>query len=283
MATNNAANISSSGVVSYNGNGTFSGRTFTGGAGVSVTNGDGISGDPVVSATGSSSSSSAPATLDFVEDFLIPMDDSLSTTCGSWRAIVSSTVPSVLQSGTTSGRPGVVKIDTETSSTGAAAICHGAQTSSVLGNLVLGGGELTVQWYAKLSNLSDGTETYTARIGLGDTYNATQANGLWFEYTHSVNSGNWVIKSSAASSPTSANTNTAADTNWHVYKIIVNSGATSASFYIDGVQVANSPITSTIPTLKIGGLASIVKSAGTTSRSILLDLFTLNYVLTTSR
>jgi len=52
MATNNAINLSASGIVSYNGSGTFAGRTLTAGSTkISISNGDGISGNPTIDAT----------------------------------------------------------------------------------------------------------------------------------------------------------------------------------------------------------------------------------------
>src|SRR5580692_5103540 len=52
MPTNNAINLSSSGITSYDGNGTFFGRTIQGTGNVQVTNGDGIAGNPSIAVTG---------------------------------------------------------------------------------------------------------------------------------------------------------------------------------------------------------------------------------------
>lgn len=52
MATNNAINLTSSGLVSYNGTGTFAGRTLTATSSkISIANGDGTSGNPGVDVT----------------------------------------------------------------------------------------------------------------------------------------------------------------------------------------------------------------------------------------
>lgn len=55
MATSNAINANSSGFVSYDGAGTFSGRTLQGGSNVTITNPDGIPGNPTISISGISS------------------------------------------------------------------------------------------------------------------------------------------------------------------------------------------------------------------------------------
>ena len=52
MATNNVLNANVAGFQSYDGAFTFNGRTLTAGTGVNITDGDGVAGDPVISATG---------------------------------------------------------------------------------------------------------------------------------------------------------------------------------------------------------------------------------------
>jgi hypothetical protein len=68
---------------------------------------------------------------------------------------------------------------------------------------------------------------------------------------------------------------TAADTNFHKFAITVNSTGTSAAFFIDGVQLANSPITTNIPTTNqlYFGIQQ-VRTAGTTnSKFVRFDQF----------
>lgn len=52
MGVGNALNIQQPGFQSFNGISTFSGRTLTGGTGITISNGDGIAGNPVLSASG---------------------------------------------------------------------------------------------------------------------------------------------------------------------------------------------------------------------------------------
>lgn len=52
MVTNNVVNLSASGYTVYDGSGTFSGRTFQAGTGISLTNANGTGGNTTISATG---------------------------------------------------------------------------------------------------------------------------------------------------------------------------------------------------------------------------------------
>jgi hypothetical protein len=92
MATNNAINASSTGFLSLNASGTINGRTLTAGAGISITNGDGISGNPIITATGgavetftfiSTATASASANLTFT---------SIANTYKAYRFLLSNLV-----------------------------------------------------------------------------------------------------------------------------------------------------------------------------------------------
>ncbi len=147
----------------------------------------------------------------------------------------------------------------------------------------LGAGIITVNWIIKLATLSDGTNTYTLYCGLQSAITAP-ASGVYFTYTHGTNSGNYVINCSAASVTTSANTSTAASTNWVNLGIIINAAGTSASFYVNGTEVANSPIASNLPTTALGPMVGLVRSAGTIpADTLLIDAVYLKETFTTPR
>ena len=137
----------------------------------------------------------------------------------------------------------------------------------------LGRGRTIIEWRIRLPNLSDATDTYTAYIGLYD-HQTTPVDGAWFEYTHGVNSGNYVCKvANNSSTTTTASTSVAATTSWMTFTIDSNAGATNVKFYIDGVLVgtetgANIPGTARASNICYG----IAKTAGTTNaRSIYAD------------
>lgn len=70
MAINNAVNANTAGMQSLTSAGVWNGRTLTAGAGISIANGDGVSGNPTISATGGGS-----AFTDETADFTIAVDN----------------------------------------------------------------------------------------------------------------------------------------------------------------------------------------------------------------
>ena len=64
MAIANAVNAQTAGVQCLTSAGVWNGRTITAGTGISVSNGDGVSGNPTISAT------SAPELLDYKLSFM---------------------------------------------------------------------------------------------------------------------------------------------------------------------------------------------------------------------
>jgi hypothetical protein len=158
--------------------------------------------------------------------------------------------------------------------------------STIVSPFVLGGGSYSQNFVFNLNTLSNNTNSYTLYIGLmdyEDVVNLTSPqSGCWFQYNHTVNSGNWQIVCSNSSSQTVHNTSTTAATGFHNYGIQVNAAATSVAFTIDGVIVANSPITTNIPTSDIGPGIFIFSLAGTTA-DMYADLFYYTQILTTPR
>lgn len=175
------------------------------------------------------------------------------------------------------GAPGIFQIGTSTGATNSRFMQRG------LVGLLAGGGRFVCSWRVRIPVLSDGTETFTLRIGLHDS---TPVDGLWFEYIHSTNSGQWQIKASSNSTATTTNTSSAPSANtWYVLTIDCNAAGSSVDYYIDGANVGTIA-TANIPTGSgrvFGPNAGIIKSAGTTARVLDLDYFWILQKLTTAR
>lgn len=189
-----------------------------------------------------------------------------------------------ISNATEAGHPGILGSTASSSAINLLALA--SANGTVYRPIILGGGELSVNWVIKTAILADNTNRYVFRCGLGDTFAGgfDQVNGVYFEYSNTINSGNWVGKTASASSRTTANSSTAVTTSWVNLGITVNAAATSVSFYVNGVEIANSPITATIPTTSLCPFLIVDQATGTIAAdSVIIDLFYLNQTLTTSR
>ena len=283
MATNGAQNIPtgvSGTVLQGQGVGTtsaFSTATYPSTAGTSGN---------VLTSDGTNWNSGAPATANplatniFVDDFFY----STAGLSGGWRSQQQNGGNFNNPVQPDSGHPGVVSIDTGTNSNGSAQLFLGDLNSSTLQSIVLGGGAIDIYWVIQLSAISNGIDTYELSVGLGDTQNTPNTsfdNGVFFNYSSTVNSGNWQGSTSSSTTKSVLNTSTAVGTGWTTLRININAGATLCTFYVAGSSQGT--ISTNIPTTVITPYASIAKSAGTSVRTCNIDLFYMNQTLTSSR
>lgn len=139
---------------------------------------------------------------------------------------------------------------------------------------------LSLTMIFNIANLSNGTNRYTLRLGVGDTVNADQVNGVYFEYSDNINSGNWVLKTSAASSRTTTNTAVAVATGWHNFTITVSGG--TATYFLDGVSLGTNA--ATIPTAGVGPWVDAARDAGTiAANTFQIDMISYQLTLASAR
>lgn len=154
-------------------------------------------------------------------------------------------------------------------------------------SILIGHGSLVLNFVIDIVALSDDTDTYAQYTGIFNTapfINLTgfgPDSGVYFQYTNSVDSGNWQIVVNNNGTSTVQDSGVPATTGFHNYGISINADATSATFFIDGVQVGT-PITTNFPVVPIAPGMVRVPSAGT-DPSWLVDLFYMTLNLTTSR
>lgn len=151
--------------------------------------------------------------------------------------------------------------------------------------IILGGGAITLNWVFRIGTLSNGTNRYILRMGLGDTVSTSdQSNGVYFEYVDNVNSGQWQYKTASASTRTTNSSAVTVTTGWHNVQMNINAAANSVSFLVDGVSLG-AAITTNIPTTAIAPLfyinGTVGNGAGTTN--VYVDLFYMTQVLTIAR
>lgn len=168
---------------------------------------------------------------------------------------------------------GTAQTETGTTTTGAACIYIG--NGSGVGFLTGGATTFKVR-VGKLSALSNATDAYVLYAGLQGGANSSiiggagdGTQGVFFRYTHSVNSGNWQCVCRDASVETVINTSTAPSTSaFQTLTAVVNTDATSVEFFINGVSQGTT-IGANIPdaTDILGFGNCIRKTAGTAEQS----------------
>jgi hypothetical protein len=136
----------------------------------------------------------------------------------------------------------------------------------------------------KLVALSDGTNTYKIRMGLGNTTGAgDNVNGVYFEYDSTV-SANWRLKSATNSTRTTVtSTLPVVAGKWRVLKIEINYDGNIARFYCDGVLLDT--ITANIPTATypFSLNSKIEKTVGTSASLALIDYVFFKKCITIDR
>ncbi len=178
-------------------------------------------------------------------------------------------------------RPGILNLTTGTEVTGRAAI----RSSNASAAFLFGAGAYTIEADIYITTLSDVTNTYAIRFGFGDVTSGDFVDGAHFEYSDAGSTPNWYKCTASNSTRTKTDTTVAAVAGaWTRLKVVVNAAGTSVEYFINGTSVG--VVTTNIPTgtgRETGGLLSIVKSAGTTARTVNTDWTWLHIDLAVSR
>jgi hypothetical protein len=216
---------------------------------------------------------------EYFDDLVYDWDASLTTPRGPFNFITNSGVQWEVADAT--NHPGILRLNT-TSTSGS---FRYSSSSDLTGTgPAIGQYGITWEWMMRIHTLSAANPTYILYLGYWDgSFNdplTSASNGVFFRYTHSTNSGNWTINTKSGGATTTANTSTAADTEWHRYKITVDAAGTSVGFFIDNVQVANSPIVATIPTVKMQMQGSVTGFSGSNNKTFDWDYFYAKYTFT---
>jgi len=221
----------------------------------------------------------------FYTDFI--QETSATATDGAMSETNSGTgAATSAQATSNSGRPGHVRSSTGTTATGRAAL------ASSVSAIRLGGGAWLYETAVSVTTLSTSTERYQLAIGFIDTLSAAnQVDAVYFLYdeggvsTGSTASANWQLVSSNNSTRTFTTTSTAVAAGTFVrLGIMVNAAGTSVDYFINGTNVGT--ISTNIPTAsgrELGFGSLIIKSVGTTARTVDYDYVNVVCDLTTAR
>lgn len=226
------------------------------------------------------------AVSSFIPNEIIQSFDDFIGYDGVSSNLTWNSVTQLLYAAGTINNPGIIYFGSGNSSS----ITQSFNNASLVTNpgcFVLGGGVLSFNWVFDIVALSTDTDDYTAYVGITDgtfgvTASGTPTDGVYFKYNHAVNGGKWQIVATSSSVSTTMDSGILAATGFHNFGIIVNANASSVSYYINAVQVLNSPLNSNIPTSDISPAIISIVSAGTLPNQE-IDLFYYQQNLTTAR
>ena len=170
-------------------------------------------------------------------------------------------------------RMGIVKFPVSSATSGGM-FCDTSQ-------ILLGGATVTWASAAYLSAAPNGTDDYVVRIGLNDSYSTT-VNGCYFTVDRTKSATNWYAITANASTLTSTDTGVAyTATTWTNLRIVIDSAAASAKFYINGSLVATN--STNLPTVGIGPMCYVVSVASAATKTVRLDWMLLRFNPGTTR
>jgi hypothetical protein len=195
-----------------------------------------------------------------------------------WEYAVAGTGAAVTQSTGSASNPGQVTLNKGTTATGTAYLRINPTA------MTLGGGKLGVKGLLQIPTLPTVADDFIVRFGYGDGTTAEPVDGAYFELNRGVNTDRYIIKTSNNSGRASFNSTVVCDTNFHSWRIEVNSVGTLVDFYLDGALVGS--LNTQIPTAAArvaGFFLQIIGVAGTLSRTVVIDVFEAKKDLSTSR
>lgn len=193
----------------------------------------------------------------------------------------------------TTNQIGFAQYQTGTTSTGY--FTHVSE-GFVVSQFFFGGGSWVFETFVNVETLSTSSERFRFVTGFGNSAtNVSEQNGAIFTYDEggiqngTIASPNWQCVTSVANVRTLTTTSTAVTAGaWTRLRIQVNATGTSVAFFINGTLVATH--TTNIPTWVSAASPrgfnvkqSILKSIGTTNRSVFCDYLGYENVLTTPR
>lgn len=174
------------------------------------------------------------------------------------------------------GRPGIAVLNTGTTAGGRGYL--GTHSSTIQ----FGFGFCKTTATLRIPVLSDNTETFVIRYGFIDSISGDSVDGLYTRYTHSINSGNWQFVSRINNVEQVINLTTAPLTNtWFNLFIDIAPDGTAGSLYINDAFQGTLNNLGGLVTIgrQTGAGLSIVKTLGTTARTIQCDLMYVGFNL----
>lgn len=208
------------------------------------------------------------------DDFDSPTIAATSTDRGFWLRVNSGSgaAPSN-PTQTDNTRFGIRQLTTGTTTAGRCAIAKGLSQWFFPSTLWL--------WQSAIrsTELSTVTQEFVIRAGFSDTASGDFANGIYFEYNRLI-STNWLFCKADAGVRTRTDSGSAVIANQWTKLKIYGVGTSQAVFKINNITVG---VHANIPTVGLGRVYIIQKTAGITAKTMQIDYDSLAYVSPTDR
>jgi hypothetical protein len=158
------------------------------------------------------------------------------------------------------GHPGIVRLNNGASGSFGYISTH-------LDSILFSYGAYECEFAVYVTALSNGTDTYTLRIGFLDSLSGAPTDGAWISYTDGVNSGKWLANTANNTTTSTSDLGvTVAATTWYRVQVAVNAAGTLVTYTIKnnaGTTLGSTTLAANIPTTRTtGNGATMVKSAG---------------------
>ncbi|HEY4360325.1 MAG TPA: hypothetical protein VGN17_05130 [Bryobacteraceae bacterium] len=177
-------------------------------------------------------------------------------------------------------RPGIVQLSTGTTTSGYS--YRGTGDSNSVSFTTPGSGVLLYETAVNIPTLPDGTDSAGIREGFLAGTSGDNNNDICFKYTNA--STHLICRTDNAGTATTTTLGSAYDPvagTFQKLAIRVDEKAKEVNFYVNDVLVATHK--TNIPTAAVGAGVSILKTAGTTARTVQVDYQSVKYFQTTLR
>lgn len=219
-----------------------------------------------------------PSGVRIFDEMLYNTAETASANLGPGNVALSGTGAQLSIGSGEASHPGITVCEAGTTTTGRCSYLMRAHWAVGSGRIRVGA------WVKTEANLSTVLERYELGVGLATGANFASATGLIeIHYRDDINSGKWEAKTLSAGTPTTLDSGTTVLlSTWYFLELEINAAGTSVEFFLNKTSFGT--ITTNIPT---GGLAfafaGLVKSVGTTNRTVLLDAIYVENDFTTAR
>jgi hypothetical protein len=196
----------------------------------------------------------------------------------AFSAVGTGATTTTSDANTASGALGIIRLITGTTATGYVTLRNGLGQSFYSGN-----GKIQIEYKINLPTLSNATNGYIVRMGLGDQNGGDFIDGAYFEYLQTT-SADWYYCRAANSARTKTTTGVPVETtNYHNFKIVISEDGATITYYIDGVQRGQYATVSDLQGVAraYSPYLQIISTLSTAEKIMHIDWFKVRYDMTT--